>query len=189
VANQSLGTIREFETENFRVVIDAIEETDLDLSWDEDGSQREGLDSGRLIAFCARARVILKETGQELGSDYLGGCIYESLRAFEDHRECGKENRKRWKQEGYFQIYRKARPYEHCLTPADKLKKHGFATRERAEAWAKANAREAYQIFETGRCGSYFADMISSSIKEARKEFEAMQQSICDLKVRNTEAK
>jgi hypothetical protein len=184
MANQTLGTIREFETENFRVVVDAIEETDLDLSWDEDGSQRDGLESGRLIAFCARARVILKETGQELGSDYLGECIYESLEAFEDHRECGIQNRRRIKQEGRFQIYRKARPYPSCLTASDKLKKRGLATREKAEEWARANATEPWEVFETGKCGSYFADMIGSSIKEARKEFARMQQTVCGLKLR-----
>lgn len=175
MANQSLGTIREFETDNFRVVVDAVEEQDLDLSWDEDGSQRERLESGSLIAFCARTRVILKTTGQELASDYLGNCIYKSLSAFEDHRECGRQNRKRIKQQGRFQVYRKARPYEHCLSASDKLKKRGLATREKAEQWAKANSKEPYEIFETGKCGSYFADMISTSIAEARKTLISMK--------------
>lgn len=185
MSNQSLGTIREFKTENFRVVVDAVEEFDVDLSWDEDGETARRLENGSLIVFCARARVFLNSTGQELASDYLSNCIYESLRAFEDHRECGAQNRKTWKQEGYFQIYRKARKHEHCLTPADKLKKRGFATRERAEAWAKVNAKEAYEIMETGRCGSYFADMIGTVIAEARKEFTRMQETVCGLRLRN----
>jgi len=184
MANQSLGTIREFETENFRVVVDAIEETDLDLSWDENGETLRGLESGRLIAFCVRARVFLNSTGQEIGSDYLGGCIYESLSAFEDHRECAKQNRKRFKQDGRFQIYRKARPYQSCLSNSDKLKKRGLATRERAEAWAKANATEPYEIFETGKCGSYFADMVSESIREARKNFQTIKQSLASVRLR-----
>ena len=167
MANQSLGTIREFRTKNFRVVADAIEETDLDLSWDDDGSNREGIESGKYVAFVARVRVFYK--GMEVGSDYLGNCIYESLDAFEDHRECGQQNRRTIKQEGRWQIYRKNRPYESCLSAGDKLKKRGLATREKAEAWAQANAREEYQIFETGKCGSYFADMIGRAIKEARK--------------------
>jgi hypothetical protein len=33
-----IGTIREFKTQNFHVVVDAVEEFDLDLSGDEDGS-------------------------------------------------------------------------------------------------------------------------------------------------------
>jgi hypothetical protein len=184
MANQSVGTIREFKTDNFHIIVDAVEESDLDLSWDEDGAQTRELENGSLIAFCARARVFLNSTGQELASDYLGGCIYESLSAFEDHRECGAANRKRWKQEGYFQIYRKARPYENCLRYADKLKKRGFATRERAEAWAKANAREEYQIFETGRCGSYFAGMVSTVIEEARRELQKTKTVVCGLYVR-----
>lgn len=168
-----IGTIREFKTQNFHVVVDAVEEFDLDLSWDEDGSTRRGLENGTLIAFCARARVFLR--GKEIASDYLGGCIYKSLAEFEDHRECGKQNRETIRREGRFQIYRKNRPYQSCLSKTDKLKSRGFATRERAEAWAKANAKEAYEIFETGKCGSYFAGMVSEVCKEARK-------AIADLK-------
>jgi len=162
-----IGTIREFKTKNFHVVVDAVEEFDLDLSWDDDGSTREGLENGTLIAFCARARVFLR--GKEIASDYLGGCIYKSLEDFADHKECGKQNRETIRREGRFQIYRKARPYPSCLSASDKLKKRGFSTRERAEAWAKTHAKEAYEIFETGKCGSYFAGMVSEVCKEARK--------------------
>lgn len=113
-----LGTMREFRTKHFRVVADAIEDCDIDLSWDDDGSIRKGLESGKYIAFCARVRVFYK--GSEVGSDYLGGCIYESFEDFMDHRECGKQNRQ-WAAEG-----------------------------------------------KEGRCGSYFKDMISQAISEAR---------------------
>src|SRR6266404_1369086 len=162
-----IGTIRECKTQNFHVVVDAVEEFDLDLSWDENGSTRRGLENGTLIAFCARARVFLR--GKEIASDYLGGCIYKSLEDFADHKECGKQNRETIRREGRFQIYRKARPYPSCLSASDKLKKRGFATRERAEAWAQANTKEAYEIFETGKCGSYFADMVATVCEEARK--------------------
>lgn len=90
--SDKIGTIREFKTKHFHVVCDALEDFDLDLSWDEDGSTREGLESGELIAFCARVRVFCK--GTEVGRDYLGGCIYPSLAAFMDHKECGKQNAK-----------------------------------------------------------------------------------------------
>ena len=90
MSTQSLGTIREFRTKNFHVVVDAVEEYDLDLSWDEDGETRKGLESGKYIAFCARVRVFFN--GLEVGSDYLGNCIYESLEAFADHRAVGAEN-------------------------------------------------------------------------------------------------
>lgn len=72
--------IREFHTPHFTVRIDALPDDDLDLSWDDDGSVREGLESGRYIAFMARARVFLD--GAEIACDYLGGCIYESLQDF-----------------------------------------------------------------------------------------------------------
>jgi hypothetical protein len=183
----TLGTIREFETNNFRVVVDAIPEEDLDLSFDDSGETARKLENGTFIAFCARARVFLKATGQELSSDYLGGCIYESLRAFEDHRECGIQNRKHLRNYGAFQIYRKNRPYESCLRSSDKLKRRGFATRERADAWAKENVIEAYEIFQTGRCGSYFASMISTAIVEARKNFSTIKQSLADVRLRQTE--
>jgi hypothetical protein len=175
MANQSLGTIREFKTKNFRVLVDAIEDWDVDLSFDETGETERRLENGTLISFAARARVFFRPTGQELGRDYLGGCIYESLDAFQDHRECGLQNRRRLKQEGHFQIYRKNRPYESCLSASDKLKKRGLATREKAIAWAQANATEAWEVFETGKCGSYFADMISTAITRARKALAGMQ--------------
>jgi hypothetical protein len=77
----SLGTIYEFKTAQFRVVVDAVEEDSLDLSWDDSGETQRGLDSGKYIAFCARARVIHDYLG-EIGSDYLGNCIYYSLEDF-----------------------------------------------------------------------------------------------------------
>jgi hypothetical protein len=181
---ESLGTIREFETENFKVIVDAVEDYDTDLSWDDTGETREGLERGTLIAFTARVRVIYKTTGEIVGRDSLGSCIYRSLEDFEDHRECGRQNRKTIKQEGRYQIYRKARPYASCLSASDKLKPRGFATRERAEAWAKINATEAYEIFETGKCGSYFADMISEAISEARKTLKANKAALDSLYVR-----
>lgn len=173
MANQTLGTIREFKTARFHVIADAIEDYDVDLSFDETGKTRRALEHGDLICFAARVRVFLD--GMEVGADYLGGCIYKSLDAFEDHRECGLQNRKMLKQQGRFQIYRKNRPFPSCLSNTDKLKKRGLATRERAEAWAKAHATEPYEIFETGKCDSYFADMIGQAIAEARKTVATMQ--------------
>jgi len=168
-----IGTIREFKTQNFHVIADAVEEWDTDLSFDDTGETLKGLQNGDLIAFTARVRVFFR--GLEVGSDYLGGCIYKSLEDFADHIECGKQNRATIAREGKFQIYRKARKYESCLLPTDKLKKRGFATRERAEEWARANAKEEYEIFPTGKCGSYFSDMIHEAISEARKNVKQYQ--------------
>ena len=132
---RTLGTLREFETANFRVIVDAIEEDSLDLSWDDDGSVAEGLDSGRLIAFTARARV-LTLSGIELASDYLGNCIYKDFDDFMDHRACGAQNRE----------------YE---------------------------ARG-----ESGRCGSYFSDMISTVCREARLELPRLKDRIASVSLR-----
>lgn len=86
-----IDVIRRFQTDNFVVIVDAIEDEGIDLSWDESGETASALESGRYMAFCARARVLYQ--GEEIASDYLGGCIYESAAAFMDHRECGKQNR------------------------------------------------------------------------------------------------
>jgi hypothetical protein len=126
----SLGIIREFKTKNFKVVVDAEEDYDLDLSFDEDGSVRKDLERGKLISFSARVQVFFK--GNEVATDYLGGCIYKSIEEFQDHREVGKQN---------------------------------------AEYERKG---------ESGRCGSYFRDMIRTACEEARKTIAAYK----DVRVR-----
>lgn len=167
------GNIRTFETRNFRVSVDAYEDEDTDLSFDETGRVCEQLKRGELIAFSVDVTVTHKPTGIELGTDSLGGCIYKSIEEFQDHRKCGVQ-RRRIRRNGRFQIYRKARKHECVLSRADKLRKRGFATRERAEQWAQVNAREPWEVFEIGRCGSYFADMVHSAIAEARKRVGAV---------------
>jgi hypothetical protein len=88
----TIGVIREFQTQHFHVIVDALDDLSPDLSWDETGEVRDKLYDGRLTLFCARARVMWQ--GVELASDYLGGCIYEDIDAFQDHRQCGRENRR-----------------------------------------------------------------------------------------------
>lgn len=72
--------IREFATARCHVIVDACPDDDLDLSWDDDGSTRKGLDSGEYIAFVARARCFVD--GVEVGQHSLGACIYLSLQDF-----------------------------------------------------------------------------------------------------------
>lgn len=79
------------------MAVDAYAEDVLDLSWDDDGSVRKGLESGELIGFCVEATVYYN--GNEVASDTLGGCIYKSIEEFQDHRECGKQNRQ-WAEQG-----------------------------------------------------------------------------------------
>lgn len=76
--------IRTFQTDKFAVTVTAIEDNDLDLSFDDDGEVRRKLESGELEAFAVKAALYFR--GEEIASDYLGGCIYESPAAFMDHR-------------------------------------------------------------------------------------------------------
>lgn len=78
----AIGVIREFRTKHFRVIVDAIPEDSPDLSWDETGETAQKIDNGTYVLFCARVRVMHDELG-ELGSDYLGNCVYETLADFE----------------------------------------------------------------------------------------------------------
>jgi hypothetical protein len=82
-----------FETPNFTVRVDALPEEDWDLSWDETGEARAGLETGRYVGFCARARVLDAE-GNVLACDHLGNCIYLSLGEFASgHRDRDPLNR------------------------------------------------------------------------------------------------
>jgi hypothetical protein len=74
------------------VIVDAIDEDSPDISFDETDETRTKLENGTWVIFCARARVIHDTLG-EIASDYLGNCIYESLDAFMDHKECGARNK------------------------------------------------------------------------------------------------
>lgn len=80
--------IWQFKTAQFAVTFEALPEYDLDLSWDDDGSIREGLESGLYVAFVAKVAVHYQ--GREVAADYLGGCIYESPEAFMDHKGIAK---------------------------------------------------------------------------------------------------
>ena len=95
----TIGIIREFNTKNFTVTVDALTDNDIDLSFAEDADEIiEQLESGELTAFCVRASVYMH--GIELGSDYLGGCLYKSIDEFQDHIESGKYKREQEKKHG-----------------------------------------------------------------------------------------
>lgn len=69
-------TVWTFKTARFEVGLEFGPEDHLDLSWDDDGATRAGLESGALFAFVAR--IYVKLDGATIGEDYLGGCIYAS---------------------------------------------------------------------------------------------------------------
>lgn len=79
--------IRTIETARFRVVVDALPE-DWPVDVDDDGETAAAVERGDLVHFIARARAIHRPTGIELGADYLGGCIYESLEQFRRDPYC-----------------------------------------------------------------------------------------------------
>jgi len=73
-----------FHTARCVITLDVTPDDDLDLSFDDDGTVAENLNSGLWCAFVARVRVLID--GEEAGCDYLGGCIYENPSDFMDHR-------------------------------------------------------------------------------------------------------
>lgn len=75
-------TIWTFRTDRFRIALEVCPEYDLDLSFDEDGSVRDRLERGLLVAF--QAQVVVYLDGREVGADYLGNCIYESAEQFRE---------------------------------------------------------------------------------------------------------
>ena len=86
-------TIWTFSTRNFCIEFAVSDDFDLNLSWGDDGTVKEGLANGKFIAFNAHVKVVHLPTGATVGEDYLGGCIYESASDFMDHRQCGTQNR------------------------------------------------------------------------------------------------
>lgn len=84
--------IREFKTKNFTVRVTAEEERDLDLSFDDTGRIRRGLENGTFVAFCAKAAVYFR--GTEIATDYLGNCIYKSPAEFMDHHKIRQAQRR-----------------------------------------------------------------------------------------------
>ena len=76
-------TLWTFDTKNFRIEWRVRPCHGLDLSWDDDGSVAEGLESGQLEAFDSEMVVLYR--GQEVGADYLGQSIHENVSDFRDH--------------------------------------------------------------------------------------------------------
>jgi hypothetical protein len=77
-------------------VVNAFVDEDVDLSTygaDEQKQIELELANGDLISFWVEVVVTHRTTLVDLGHDALGGCIYESIDAFQDHRACGRQNR------------------------------------------------------------------------------------------------
>lgn len=76
-------TMWTFHTKNFSVSWQVTPDEDCDLSWDETGETREKLNNGTFQCFLSR--IVVYCNGDEIGSDYLGGSIYENPSEFRDH--------------------------------------------------------------------------------------------------------
>lgn len=87
-----IETIREFKRKNFSVVVKAMEDHDLDLSFDETGETARKIDSGELMGFGVVVEVFAN--GLDVGSDSLWNCVYTNPRAFMDHFGARVYNRK-----------------------------------------------------------------------------------------------
>lgn len=88
----TIKTLRRFERCNFTVDVKAVEDFDLDLSFDETGEVRKQLESGELCSFGVIVTVYCK--GQEVGEDSLWGCIYKRPEDFMDHHGLAAKSRK-----------------------------------------------------------------------------------------------
>jgi hypothetical protein len=75
-------TLWTFDTAHLRIEWAIAPDEDLDISYDETNETRDKLASGEWTGFVSRVRVIHKESGAELGTDYLGGSVYENPRQF-----------------------------------------------------------------------------------------------------------
>ena len=76
-------TMWTFSTKNFTVEWHISDCYDLDLSWDDDGTVREGLDDGTLYAF--DSEMVVYWRGHRIASDHLGQNIYSDPADFRDH--------------------------------------------------------------------------------------------------------
>lgn len=90
--------IRRFKRGPFVLSVTAYDDDDLDLPFDDDGEVARKLDDGELVAFRVEAELSL--LGRVLATEHLGGCVYESPRAFMDHVGLRRQEHEHWKQTG-----------------------------------------------------------------------------------------
>jgi hypothetical protein len=87
---QTLENIYTFNTRNFSVSVDAMEEPFTDFSFDETGETQKAIERGDWLCFAVRATLSFR--GMEIANDYLGQCIYENTRDFRDHLGVKRQN-------------------------------------------------------------------------------------------------
>lgn len=90
--------LRKFKTKNFTVTVSAFNEpfdvANSHMEPEQCKDVLESLENGETE--CFYVQVVVSHVNQgELCSDYLSQCVYAFKGDFMDHKECGKENRKR----------------------------------------------------------------------------------------------
>ncbi len=89
---KTLENIYTFNTRNFTIRVDAMEEIDPDFSFDDTEETQEMIERGDWLCFAVRASVSFRNNGSmyanadvEIAEDYLGNCIHENIRDFRDN--------------------------------------------------------------------------------------------------------
>ena len=89
---RTIGDIRIFKRKNFTVLVRAVEDQDVDLSFDDTGEVARKIDSGEFQCFGVITTLLFR--GAEIAEDSLWGCIYEEPKAFMDHLGLSAKARK-----------------------------------------------------------------------------------------------
>lgn len=126
---ETLQTLRTFKRGDFTVTARAVEDYDIDTSFDETGEVQRKIDSGEYSVFGVVVTVKHEQLG-EVGRDSLWGCIYSSYEEFMDHKGIRALGRK-----------------DNC------------------------------------NYGSYFSDLISGAISEARTNIKQLQTTVPAIKI------
>ena len=74
----TLENIYTFNTRNFTISVDAMEENYPDFSFDDTGETQEMIERGDWLCFAVRASVSFR--GSDISEDYLGNCPSIPLR-------------------------------------------------------------------------------------------------------------
>ena len=165
-------TMWEFSTARFRVSWDIMPDYDTDLSFDESGEVRAKLESGDYQ--CFQSRMLVEFDGRAVGVDYLGASIYDDPADFRDHIGLGaittRAKARRDLDKAKWEFINRVK-----YLRSKRGRGYGRAYYERSIAANRERIAQARRDFKwrmesAGKCGSYFKDMISEAIREARQE-------------------
>lgn len=167
-----------FETPRFAVIAEV---TDCDTDPAGQFSDQRDVDmirNGECAWFDARVRIVLRDTGETLGADYLGGCAYaKPADLFRHHASYTAELRDL--RARHARLLRQARRWPPRSRTAD-LAQAGQVRREIAQI--KEILRNNAMLSPAVCFGEYGPDMVRSAIDDARKHIA----KLADLHLRET---